>query len=102
MTELRSNLWTPQMHQFRPVLHLCSAPVHAELVLSNPPNVYFAFGRQWKFTPELYLIAAGTFVGSSVSSIVLVLPLSGSSCTRDSWLCSSVIFSPISFEPRIL
>lgn len=25
-------------------------------------------------------------------------PLSGSSCTRGSWLCSSVIFSPISFE----
>lgn len=67
--------------------------------LSNPQNVYFTFGRQCKFTPELYLITAGIFVGSSVSSTVWVLPLSGSSCTRGICLCSSTVFSPISFEP---
>lgn len=82
------------MHWFRPVLLFWSLPVQAELVLSNPTNVYFGFGRQWKYTPELYLIAAETFVGGSISSTVLVLPQSGSSCTRGSWLCSSIIFPP--------
>lgn len=32
-----------------------------------------AFGRQWIFTPELYLVTAGTFLGSNISSMVVVL-----------------------------
>lgn len=92
--QLRCRLWMPQMPWFRPVLHFCSLPVQAELVLSNPPNVYFDFGRQWKYTPAFYLIAAGTFVGGSISSTILVLPQSSSSCTRGRWLCSTV-FPPL-------
>lgn len=51
-----------------------------------------AFGIQWIFTPELYLIIAGTLAGSNISSTVLVLSVSGSFCIRCSWLCSNVIF----------
>lgn len=78
-------------------LLLCPYPCSTSVEQSS--SVYFAFRRQWKFTPELYLIAAGILVGSSVSSAVLLLPPSGSSCTRGSWLCNSVIFFPILFEP---
>ena len=78
-------------------LLLCPYPCSTSVEQSS--NVYFAFRRQWKFTPELYLIAAGMLVGSSIFRAVLLLPLSGSCCTRGSWLCNSVIFFPISFEP---
>lgn len=98
VAEVGCSLWTHQMHCYRSVPHLCSVPDHAELLWRNSQNVYFAFGRQWKFIPELYLITAGTFVGSRVSSTVLVFPLSGSSCTRGIWFCSSTISPPISFE----
>lgn len=98
VAELGCHLWTHQMHCYRPAPHLCFLPVHAELLLSNPQNIYFAFGRQWKFSPELYLITTGTFVGSSVSSTILVL-LSGSSSTRGIWLGSSTISPPISLNP---
>lgn len=98
VAEVGCSLWTHQMHCYRPVPHLGSLPDHAELLWRNFQNVYFAFGRQWKFIPELYLITAGTFVGSRVSSTVLVFPLSGSSCTRGIWFCSSTISPPISFE----
>lgn len=59
----------------------------------QPGRSRLVFGRQWIFTPELYLITAGTLAGSSISSTVLVLFLSGSSCIRCSWLCTHVIFS---------
>lgn len=34
---LMHSLWTPQMHFAGPLLHFCSVPIHAALVLSNPP-----------------------------------------------------------------
>lgn len=99
VAEIGCHLWTLQMHCYRPVPHLHSLPVHAELLLSNPQNIYIAFGRQWKFTPEFYLISTGTSVSSSVSSTILLLPLSGSSSTRSIWLCSTTISPQFNLNP---